>query len=155
MLMDVIKSTQVNEKGCSCRMSRTNKARRERKAPAQQFDATFKDWLRKEAYQAVPLLIEGAICDGLLDREIILPTKRADQILRLIIDGEVHIGNIEFQTNHERKLLARLLVYHSVLYYDYDLPVYSMIIYPFKTKIDEPPLTLYSAGKERVIFHFD
>ncbi len=87
-------------------MSRPKKPRSERKAPAQQFDTMFKDWICKEAYQAVPLLIEGAICDGLLDREIILPTKRADQILRLIIDGEIHIGNIEFQTSYEDKLLA-------------------------------------------------
>ncbi len=84
-----------------------------------------------------------------------MPTKRADQILRLIIDGEIHIGNIEFQTSYEDKLLARLLVYHAVLYYDYDVPVYSLLIYPFKTRIDEPPLKLFSAGKDRVIFHYE
>ncbi len=52
-------------------------------------------------------------------------------------------------------MLARLLVYHAILYYDYDLPVYSLLIYPFQTRIDEPPLKLFSAGKEGVIFHYE
>src|SRR5947209_7310297 len=38
---------------------------------AQPFDSTFKDWMRHEANQAIPYLIEGAVCEGTLDTEII------------------------------------------------------------------------------------
>ncbi len=49
---------------------------------------------------------------------------------------------------------ARLLVYNAIPYYDHDLPVISIIVYPFRAKLAESPLHVKTKRNEIVMFHF-
>src|SRR2546421_13006112 len=105
--------------------------------PSQQFDTTFKDWIRKVAPQVLPLFLPGATYEETLDVEIIRPTMRADKVFTGKYEGDDSIFNIEFQSTSDEEIVSRLLVYNSVLYRDHGLPVISMVVYPFRTKMEE------------------
>ena len=136
-------------------MANVKRPRRQKGAKlAQPFDTTFKDWIRQEAYQAIPYLVPGAVCEGPLDTEIIRPTMRADKVFRINLGGEAHIGNFEFQTGRDERLVSRLHLYQAALFHDYQLPVLSMIIYPFRTTIATSPLVIMSQGRESLRYHF-
>ena len=51
-------------------------------------------------------------------------------------------------------MAVRLLVYNAILYHDHDLPVISIIVYPFRTKIAESPLQVRTKRGEILTFHF-
>jgi hypothetical protein len=53
----------------------------------------------------------------------------------------------------DERLLSRLLVYNSVLYHDYLLPVLTIVIYPFRVEMAVP--TLVVANREKEILKFD
>jgi len=125
--------------------------------PSQQYDTTFKDWIRKEARDVLPLLIPGAIYEETLDVEIVRPTMRADKVFKGKYLGEESIFNVEFESGSDTYMLSRLLTYNAVLYRDHHLPVISMIVYPFRTTVAESPLVINSGnGKKNIItFHFE
>ena len=122
--------------------------------PAQQYDTTFKDWIRQSARDVLPLFLPGAIYEETLDVEIVRPTMRADKVFKVIIEDEAHIVNFEFEAGYDGKMASRLLAYNAVLYHDYELPVISIIIYPFRTTIAKSPLYVTSKKGDIVIFHF-
>jgi hypothetical protein len=132
--------------------------RRDRKKghqPSQQYDTTFKDWIRKEARNVLPLFLPGASYEETLEVEIIRPTLRADKVFKGKYLGDESLFNVEFQTNTDNNLLSRLLVYNSVLYRDHGLPVISIIIYPFRTTMAESPLVISSGKKNIITFDFE
>ena len=51
-------------------------------------------------------------------------------------------------------MAARLLDYHAYLFHKYKLPVKSVIVYPFPTKMAEPPLREEDEDGEIVTFYF-
>jgi hypothetical protein len=50
-----------------------------------------------------------------------------------------HILNMELQTDEDTKMHLRLLQYHINLHAKYELPVLSVVLYPFELHIPEPP----------------
>jgi hypothetical protein len=89
-----------------------------------------------------------------LNVEIIRPTMRVDKVFRVNYRGEDHILHIEFESGADNDMPSRLLAYNTVLHYEYHLPVISMIVYPFNTKIAESPLRVKSGQEEIIVFHF-
>lgn len=51
-------------------------------------------------------------------------------------------------------MASRLLVYNSVLYYEHELPVISIIVYPFRTKLAQSPLDIRTKRDEITTFYF-
>jgi hypothetical protein len=51
-------------------------------------------------------------------------------------------------------ILSRLLAYNAVLYHDHQLPVISLIIYPFKTTLAVSPLRVSDGNEDILTFHF-
>ena len=122
--------------------------------PSQQFDTTFKDWIRKVAPHVLPLFLPGATYEETLDIEIIKPTMRADKVFSVLYRGKRYIFHIEFESSTDTYLASRLLIYNAVLYHDHHLPVISMIVYPFETKMAESPLVVSDGKKDILTFHF-
>ncbi len=52
------------------------------------------------------------------------------------------------------KKCARLLAYNAILHLEYEIPVISLIVYPFRATIAESPLVLLFGDEEMLRFHF-
>src|SRR5205823_12334366 len=124
---------------CSVSPSRKKKGPEDKPEPAQQYDTTFKDWIRTVAREVLPVLLPGAVYEETLDVEAIKPTMRMDKVFKAVFPERLtekeNIIDIEFQTSYDPDLAARLLVYNAILYYENRLPVISLVIYPFKTTL--------------------
>jgi len=119
----------------------------------QRYDTTFKEWIEWQVSDILPVLLPGATYQQTLTIELIKPTLRADKVFKMLYNGEDRIFNPEFETGSDNKMASRLHVYNAILYYDYQIPVISMIIYPFRTTVAQPPL-LVPKGDGGII-HFD
>ena len=126
----------------------------EKQQSAQQYDTTFKDWLRQVARYVLPLFLPGVIYEGVLDAEIIRPTMRVDKVFKVIYRGKACILHLEFESGTDPHILSRLLTYNAVLYHDHHMPVISMIVYPFKTTLAMSPLRVSDGNEEILTFHF-
>src|SRR5437763_10547954 len=134
-------------------MPRYKRSRSPSKKP-QKYDTSFKDWVDQQAHDILPLLLPGATYEKTLTVEIIRSVMRADKVFKILYCGEEHILHLEFETKSDRKLRSRLLVYNSVLYQDYQLPVITIVVYPFKVEPAVSPLRITSDKKEVLTFHF-
>ncbi|TMD69132.1 MAG: hypothetical protein E6I91_02890 [Chloroflexi bacterium] len=136
-------------------MAKPGRKRYNAQRSAQWYDTTFKDWIRKEARDVLPLFIPGATYEETLDVEIVRPTMRADKVFKGKYQGEDSIFNVEFESGSDTYILSRLLTYNAVLYKDHHLPVISMIVYPFRTTVAQTPLVINSGKKNIITFHFE
>lgn len=102
----------------------------------------------------VPELLPGATYLADLDIERIKPPMRVDRVFKIWYLGEVHIFHLEFETSTDMKNPLRLLAYNALLAYEYELPVISMIVYPFRTTMAISPLIIRSGKEALHTFHF-
>ena len=131
-----------------------SKIAHEQQKQSQSYDSSLKTLVQQQASDILPLFLPGAIYEGTLNVEIIRPMMRVDKVYRVGYRGEEHILHLEFESGADSHMCARLLAYNAVLYLDHHLPVISMIIDPFRTKMAESPLLVMS-GKEAVVtFNF-
>jgi hypothetical protein len=77
-----------------------------------------------------------------------------DKVFRVKYHGEDSIANFEFETGTNNDIVPRMLAYNAILYHDYGLPVISMVIYPFRTKMAVSPLMITSGPKKLITFDF-
>jgi hypothetical protein len=62
--------------------------------------------------------------------------------------------DLEFETKANSKIDKRLLIYHAILLEKYDLPVTSLLIYPFERPAVASPLVETKGNKEVLRFHY-
>lgn len=122
--------------------------------PAQQYDTTLKNWIRGEAKAILPLLLTGVELIVPLTIEVIKPTMRVDKVFKVWYEGRETIFHIEFETGSDPYILSRLSAYNAVLHHEYQLPVISMIIYPFRTTMAKSPYVVTSGERKLTKFHF-
>jgi hypothetical protein len=120
----------------------------------QVYDASFKSWISQQAPTIVPVLLPGAVYEATLDIEIIRPIMRVDKAFKIRYHGEEHILHLEFEAGYDSQLKSRLLVYNAVLYRDHRLPVLTIVIYPFRVTMAQPPLRILSRNKPLLTFLF-
>jgi hypothetical protein len=120
----------------------------------QKYDTSFKDWISKRAQEILPLLLPGVEYEQTLNVEIIRSTMRADKVFKVQYYGQEHILHLEFETSLDDCLQSRLLVYNAVLYHDYQLPVMTLVLYPFRVKMAESPLLIANCKQEILRFQF-
>lgn len=126
----------------------------EQQKQPQSYDSSLKALVQQQASDILPLFLPGATYEETLNVEIVRPMMRVDKVYRVGYQGEEHILHLEFESGADGYMSSRLLAYNAVLYLDHHLPVISMIIYPFRTKMAESPLLVMS-GKEAVVtFNF-
>jgi predicted transposase YdaD len=75
-------------------------------------------------------------------------------VYKVMLEEHLHIVDVEFETGSHPHMEARLLDYHAYLYRKYRLPVISIIVYPFRTKMAISPLREVSGKQELLLFHF-
>jgi hypothetical protein len=62
---------------------------------------------------------------------------------------------MELQTDAEKNMAFRMLVYNLELYDKYQLPVISVVLYPFETSIPDPVFQAEGSSKTRIRFDHD
>lgn len=89
-----------------------------------------------------------------LDIETLRAPLRVDRVYKVRYKGRIHILHLEFEIKSSTVMACRLLEYHAYLYRKYRYPVISIIVYPFKTTMAQPPLVEKSGMRELLRFHF-
>ncbi|HEU5380465.1 MAG TPA: hypothetical protein VFV38_34000 [Ktedonobacteraceae bacterium] len=130
------------------------KSRRLFDETSQQYDTSLKGWVKTQLARILPQLLPGAEYQAAIDIERIKPPMRVDRVFKILYRGELHIFHIEFESGADTKMPHRLLAYNSLLFYEYELPVISMIVYPFRTSMATSPLGIKNGDEELHTFHF-
>ena len=128
--------------------------RRTSRPQSQPYDTSLKGWVKDNPASIIPVLLPDAVFQEALDIEAIKPTMRADRVFKILYRDKIYILNIEFESGFDDKIRARLLAYNAILHLEYEIPVISLIVYPFRTTIAESPLVLYFGDEETLRFHF-
>ncbi|HLJ33578.1 MAG TPA: hypothetical protein VKU38_08005 [Ktedonobacteraceae bacterium] len=120
----------------------------------QPYDNLLKSVFEGQEKQMLPYFLPGAEYLTTLNVEVIRPPLRVDRVYRVKYKGKKTIAHIEFESGSNNDMADRLLEYHAYLRRKYKLPVYSIIVYPFPTKMAESPLREIFEEEELLIFHF-
>lgn len=120
----------------------------------QQYDRALKSLFGDEAAEILPRLVEGVILLSEQNIEIDRSTLRADLVYNVLYEGEPHVLNMELQTGADSDMPKRMLTYHVGLLNKHDLPVISVILYPFETTLPEPPFIEKSGSKALLQFDY-
>jgi hypothetical protein len=123
----------------------------------QPYDTSLKALFREQTAEIVEFFLEGAIVQGELETDVFKPNPplRADKALSILYRNEPHILHLELETGVNKRMPYRMLSYHALLLEAHNLPVISMIIYPFATKnIPESPLEERSGEEKLLTFNF-
>jgi predicted transposase YdaD len=110
-------------------------------------------WENQEAVM-LPYFLEDAQFVRVLDLEVLKSPLRVDRVYEVLYRGEPHILHLEFEVSGSKRMAKRLLVYNSYFLDKYDLPVISIIVYPFETTMAESPLDVKSGKHDLITFHF-
>jgi len=90
-----------------------------------------------------------------LNVEAVRTPLRVDRVYLVKQNRRKKIVHLEFESGPNNDMAVRLLDYHTYLYRKYKkLPVISMIVYPFPTKMAESPLREVDENGEILTFHF-
>src|SRR5947209_4818191 len=111
--------------------------------------------MEDHAAEMVPELVPGARFIEEKSNELTRLNLRAVIVYLIEYHGELRILNMELQTDAEKHMAFRMLVYHLELYDKYQLPVISVVLYPFETSIPEPVFQTEASNKTRIRFDHD
>lgn len=106
------------------------------------------------AAEIIPEFVPEATVISEQNSEIKQENLRADLVYFIHYENELHVLNMELQTNSDSDMSARMLRYHVGLHLDYKLPVISVILYLFETSVPASPYRELSGGKEQLTFHY-
>ena len=120
----------------------------------QPYDNLLKSLLEGQEKQMLPYFVPGAEYLETLNVEIVRTPLRVDRVYLIKHKGRKKIAHLEFESGSNNDMAARLLDYHTYLYHKYKLPVKSVIVYPFPTKMAESPLREVDEDGEILTFHF-
>ncbi len=120
----------------------------------QPYDNVLKSLLEGQEAQILPHILPEAVYQETYNIEVVRTILRTDRIYNVLYKGQSHILHLEFETSSDEGMAVRLLDYHAYLHRKYELPVISIIVYPFRTAIATSPLMEISAGETLLIFHF-
>lgn len=128
-------------------------------AQKQPYDNLLKRLVKNQSNVILPLLFPDLVKEvtGEVNIEILIPPRRTDRVYKILpVDSdEEEIIHVEYEVSHNGKMDKRLLVYHSVLYEEHELPITSVIIYPFELKGVQPPLVEMKRGKKVLEFDYE
>lgn len=118
-------------------------------AKGQPYDNTFKLLMEGQEEQVLHEILPEAQYIETLNIEQPEGPLRVDRVYKMRYKGEEHILDLEFETASDHKFIYRLLEYHAYFLRKYELPVISLVIYPFPTTVVESPLKEMS-GQETI-----
>jgi predicted transposase YdaD len=133
-------------------------ARRKRKQATQQqrqpYDNVLKSLIEGHEREMVPVFLQEAEFLQVLNVEVLRPPLRVDRVYKVWYRDQEHILHLEFESGADSKMSYRLLSYHAYFLEQYELPVISIIVYPFPTSVAESPFQEMSGHEELLRFHF-
>jgi hypothetical protein len=109
------------------------------KQQTQIYDETLKSLFGQEIAEILPILLPGAEFLSESNIEIDRTIVKADLLFWARYKGQIHLVNMELQSNKDDTIEQRLLMYHACFHYKHNVPVLSIILYPFKAKFPDPP----------------
>lgn len=121
----------------------------------QPYDNLLKSLLEGQEKQMLPYFVPGVEYVETLNVEVVRTPLRVDRVYLVRQNRRKKIVHLEFESGPNNDMAVRLLDYHTYLYRKYKkLPVISMIVYPFPTKMAESPLQEVDENGEILTFHF-
>src|SRR5579859_3895031 len=121
----------------------------------QPYDNLLKSLLEGQEKQMLPYFVPDVEYLETLNVEIVRTPLRVDRVYLVRQKGRKKIVHLEFESGPNNDMAPRLLDYHAYLFRKYKkLPVISMIVYPFPTKMAESPLREIDEDGEILTFHF-
>ncbi len=100
------------------------------------------------------MLLPGASYKDTLNVEVVKPVLRTDKVYIIKYRGKKHILHIEFESSRNKRMGARMSAYNAILHLEYGLPVVSILIYLFKTKMVISPLVIEGGDGIITTFRF-
>src|SRR5581483_8527091 len=107
----------------------------EQQSQSQVYDTSMKELVDKQVKDILPVLLPGSVYVSTLNVEIVKPVMRTDKVYIVYYRRRKHILHIEFESRRNPRMGARMSAYNSILHLEYDLPVISILIYLFETKM--------------------
>ena len=125
-------------------------------AQKQVYDNVLKRLVEKQAASVIPLLLGPLVTEVIeeLNIEVLIPPRRTDRAYKTRSENGLEVLDLEFETAANGKIDKRLLIYHAILLEKYDLPVTSLLIYPFEEPVVAPPLVETNGSKEILRFYY-
>ena len=117
----------------------------------QPYDNLLKSLLEGQEKQMLPYFVPDVEYLETLNVEVIRTPLRVYLVRQR---GHKKIAHLEFESGPNNNMAARLLDYHTYLHLKYNLPVKSVIVYPFSTKMAKSPFLEEDEDGEIVTFHF-
>src|SRR5579864_3153587 len=125
-------------------------------AQKQVYDNVLKRLVEKQAASIIPLLL-GPLAPEVIEElniEVLIPPRRTDRAYKTRSQDGLEVLDLEFETSASSKIDKRLLIYHAILLEKYELPVTSLLIYPFEEPAVTSPLVETKGSKEVLRFHY-
>jgi hypothetical protein len=125
-------------------------------AHKQVYDNVLKRLIEKQAASVIPLLLGSLVTEIVeeLNIEVLIPPRRTDRAYKTRSKDGLEVLDLEFETSASSKIDKRLLIYHAILLEKYDLPVTSLLIYPFEEPAVASPLIETKGGEEVLRFYY-
>src|SRR5690348_10203321 len=111
----------------------------EQERSGQIYDETLKSLFGHEIAEILPILLPGVEYIRESNIEIDRTIVKADLLFWARYKGRLHLVNMELQSNRDDTIERRLLMYHACFHYKHEVPVLSIILYPYKTTFPSPP----------------
>lgn len=121
---------------------------------SQPYDHLLKSLLEGREKEMLHYFLEDAEYQETLDVEIHRTTLRVDRVYKIMYKGQLAILHLEFESGPDENMDVRLLDYHAYLYRKYRIPVFSTVVYPFRTNMVVSPLREVDRETDILIFHF-
>ncbi len=120
----------------------------------QPYDNLLKSLLEGQEKLMLPYFVPDVEYLDTLNVEVVRTPLRVDRVYLVRHKGRKKIVHFEFESGPNNDMAPRLLDYHAYFYRKYKLPVLSMIVYPFPSKMAESPLQEADEDHNILIFHF-
>jgi hypothetical protein len=126
-------------------------------AQKQVYDMVLKRLVANQSAAIIPLLFSDLVEEVLeaLNIEVLIPPRRTDSAYKTRTrQGKSIVLHFEFEVAANPKMDQRLLIYHALLLEEHDLPVTSIIIYPFEVSMVKSPLIETDDDQEILRFQY-
>jgi hypothetical protein len=128
--------------------------RRQQQQSRQPYDNALKALMEDHAVEVIPEFIPEAAVVIEQNNEIKRENLRADLVYLIHYRNQLHVLDMELQTDKDSDMPARLLRYHVELHLAYSLPVISVVLYLFETSIPTSPYKEESGDEELLTMHY-
>ncbi len=118
----------------------------------QPYDSALKSLLEDHVAEILPEILPESELVSEQNAEIARTNLRPDLVYLIRYRDEPHILNLELQTNLDSDMAYRMLLYHVELFGKYRLPVISMVMYPFETRLAETVFREVSGQETLLLF---